>query len=141
VNPVTARIYVANRNDNTVTVIDEAQNVFLPPLVATQLLPGNVSGTVTPTFDALAAIWTPVLPQSNIYFQLDTTQGPWLAGAPNGTPISTGPDDISYQPFIAKSPALTPGTHVVYTFAAESRMATTQMGHATTGPVTRWPLP
>src|SRR5262249_5578634 len=124
VNPVTGKVYVANNNSNTITVIDEAQDVFAPPLVATDLLPGNVSDSVTPIFDSLAAIWTPVLPQSNVYYQLDTTQGPWLPGAPNGTPISTGPDDISYQPFRETSPALTPGTHVIYTFAADSRLAT-----------------
>src|SRR5262249_18569495 len=32
--------------------------------------------------------------------------------------------------------ALTPGTHVIYTFAADSRLATTQMGHTATGPIT-----
>lgn len=136
VNPVTSRIYVANQNSNNVTVIDEAPDVFVPPIVATDLLPGNVSGSLTPIFDSLAAIWTPVLSQSNVYYQLDSTQGPWLPGAPNGAPISTGPDDISYQPFTETSPALAPGNHVVYTFAADSRLATTQTGHAATGPVT-----
>lgn len=127
-NLATSKIYEGNQNDNTVTVISEEQTQPVPLTTTIAPLPGNISATSTPTFTFTAAsAFAPNAPIiENVYFQLDTLEGPWVAATP-GSGTFTG----------TVSPALLPGTHVVYAYPVDGQDATsTGQGQQLVGQVT-----
>jgi len=128
VNLATNNIYVTNLADSTVTAISEEQVETVPLTTTIAPLAGNVSTTSTPTFTFTpASTFTPTAPPvENVYFQLDTWEGPWIAATP-GAGNYTG----------TANPALLQGTHVVYAYATDGQDAdSTGMTQQLTGQVT-----
>jgi YVTN family beta-propeller protein len=114
VNLATNNIYVTNLADSTVTAISEEQVQTVPLTTTIAPLAGNVSTTSTPTFTFTAAsTFAPTAPPvENVYFQLDTWEGRWIAATP-GAGTYTG----------TANPALLQGTHVVYAYATDGQDA------------------
>jgi YVTN family beta-propeller protein len=114
VNPVTNEIYVANSSGDFVTVISEelVQAVSLTTTITP--LPGGVTGSSLPTFTFTAVTaFSPNAPAiENVYFQLDTIKGPWIAATPGGGNFTGTP-----------ASALQFGTHIVYAFASDGQDA------------------
>ena len=81
VNPVTNKIYVANYGSSNVTVIDEQQVQPIPLEADIAPLADNVTGSLTPAFTFTAeSNFAPFAPDpDNLFFQVDTWQGPWTA--------------------------------------------------------------
>ncbi len=112
VNLATNNIYVTNLADATVTVISEEQPQPIPLTTAIAPLAGNVSTTLTPTFTFTpATTFAPTAPPiRQVYFQLDTWEGAWIAGTPNGGTFAGTVVNPLYF-----------GTHVVYAFATDGQ--------------------
>jgi YVTN family beta-propeller protein len=124
-NLVTGKIYVANRGSDNLTVITEQQVQPIPlttniaPLAGDILRlslppgPGPINFSQPPlfsfSFTASASDAPPVL---NVYFQLDTLQGPWRKAT------GTWPNFIGsiFAP-------LHVGLHTVYAFAADGQFS------------------
>jgi YVTN family beta-propeller protein len=115
VNPVTNQIYVANKNSNNVTVIEEQQVQAIP--LTTTIAPianGVTSDPLQPfTFSASSTFSPNAPPVRNVFFQVDTWQGPWIAATANGATFTGTP-----------SASLPHGTHIVYAFATDGEDAT-----------------
>jgi YVTN family beta-propeller protein len=129
VNLATDRIYVTNLGDGTVTAIAEEQVQPVPLTTTIAPLAGNISTTGTPTFTFTAATsFTPAAPAvENVYFQLDTWEGPWIAATSAGGGSFTG----------TAAPALLQGTHVVYAYATDGQDAnSTGVAQEVTGQIT-----
>jgi YVTN family beta-propeller protein len=136
INLATNNIYVTNLGGGTVTVISEEQVQTMPLVTSIDPIPGNVTTTATPTFTFTATnsagpvgslvpgkvrmtakplfINTPAIPTTpgglvaQVYYQVDTWEGPWIATSP-------GCGDFSAT---VTSP-LRQGTHVVYAYATD----------------------
>ena len=113
VNPVTNRAYVVNRGSHNVTVIDEQLEQPVPLTVAITPLTHDRASSTTPTFSFSAATtFAPTAPPvMNVYYQVDTFQGRWLKATPDGATSS------------GTTPALSPGLHILYAFAADGMTA------------------
>ncbi|MDO8266202.1 MAG: YncE family protein, partial [Moraxellaceae bacterium] len=113
VNPVTNKVYVANYRSDNVTVIDEQLEQPIPLTVSITPLPQNRTLSPTPvfTFDATSTFSPIAPPPTGVYYQADTMTGPWLGAAPGAGDTYTG-----------ATPALSPGVHILYAFAADSQM-------------------
>jgi len=115
VNPATNKIYALNDGSSNVTVIDE-QLVQPVPLVAEiTALPGNVTGSLTPSFNFTAtSFFSPYAPNpDNLLFQVDTWQGPWTAAT-----------NLGYGDFSSQLAALQPGLQILYAYATDGQEAT-----------------
>jgi hypothetical protein len=113
VNPITNRTYVTNFNSGNLTVITE-QNVHAIPLTtAISPLPNNQSISPMPSFTfTTSSTYAPTAPTpQNVYFQLDTWQGPWLAASG------------SAPSFTAATPLLSFGPHIIYAYATDGQNA------------------
>jgi YVTN family beta-propeller protein len=112
INPITNQIYVANLNSGNVTVISAEQTQ--PALLTTTITPiaGGVTASTTPIFTFTSnSAFSPTAPSvENVYFQLDGTDGTWIA-ATAGTGNFTG----------TPASALQFGTHIVYAFATDGQ--------------------
>jgi YVTN family beta-propeller protein len=114
VNPVTNKIYVVNSGGNSVTALTEQQVQSIPLTTAIAPLPSNTFvNPGSPTFNFTTTnTYSPNTPLvQNVYYQLDTWQGPWLQAsgfAPN---------------FSGAAPQLLPGVHIVYAYATDSQFA------------------
>jgi YVTN family beta-propeller protein len=113
VNPVTNKIYVANQGSANVTVITEAAAQSIPLTTAIGPLPGNQTGSPTPsfTFTATSSFAPTAPPVQGVYYQVDTWQGTWQKASGSG-------------PFSGTTAALGLGTHIVYAFAVDGEEAT-----------------
>ena len=113
-NPVTQKTYVINSSGN-VTAISE-QQVQPIPLITTILPLANNTFTNpgTPVFNfTTASSYFPTAPLvQNLYYQLDTWQGPWLRATSTGQNAFSGP-----------GPALQSGIHILYAYAADGQFA------------------
>jgi YVTN family beta-propeller protein len=133
INLATNNIYVTNLGDGTVTEISEERVQPIPLVTSIDPIPGNVT-TATPTFTFTAANSfapnpvpdtvhssvrplfvskpaSPVTPSglvTNVYYQVDTWEGPWIAATP-------GSGDFS----ATVTAPLRQGTHVVYAYATD----------------------
>src|SRR5260370_538592 len=116
VNPVTNNIYVANQTTNDVTVIDEQQVQAIPLRTLITALAGNQTTSSTPSFTFNAqSTFSPIAPAiGNVFFQVDTWQGPWT------TATGTGPS------FTGTVAALQPGFHILYAYAGDGQEATSE---------------
>ena len=124
INPVTNKIYaresLIDQNFHTtygIALLTEQQVQPIPLTTAIAPLPANMFSFTT------SSAYSPIVPAvQNVYFQFDTWQGPWLkasGSAPN---------------FIGSAPALLPGIHIVYAYAADAQFGdSTQTGAAGTG--------
>jgi YVTN family beta-propeller protein len=112
-NLATSYIYPVNAQASTVSPIAEDQFQPIPFTTTIAPLPGNVSTTSTPTFTFTASsAFAPIAPPvQNVYFQLDTLEGPWIAATPGA------------GNYTATSAPLQQGTHVVYAYATDGQDA------------------
>ena len=106
VNPVTGEIYVANYSSSNVTAINEAPRGWQGYVAAPQPLTENNSDSQPEfTLNVTDGHGNPITPLG-VYWQIDTMQGSWSAAQANGG-----------NNFSANvSTALTPGSHVLYTY-------------------------
>src|SRR5216684_16023 len=113
VNPVTNKIYVANDGSNNVTVIDQQQVQAIPLTTLIMPLAGNQTTSSTPSFTFTAqSNFSPNKPApANVFFQMDTWQGVWIAAT------GTGPS------FTGTVAALQPGFHILYAYAGDGQEA------------------
>lgn len=117
VNPITNRAYVVG--DSISTVVGGAgETVNRVPLdTAITPLPSNTSpdGNPTFTFTASSGFTPTALPVRAVYYQLDSTSGPWTAASGSG-------------PFTATFSGLAQGAHTLYAFAADGQDAPIGIG-------------
>ena len=110
VNPVTGKIYVADLADEATVISGQPTQ---PTHLVTQIAPltGNIATTPAPTFTfTTSSSYAPTAPPAlGVFYQVDTLQGPWLAGS-GSEPNFTG----QTQP-------LTFGTHIVYAYALDGQ--------------------
>jgi hypothetical protein len=121
VNPVTDKVYLANANSATVTVITEASVPSVPLDVAITPLASDTATTPSPTFNLTATTsFSPCAPAvQGVHYQLDTWQGPWSGATPTGG-----------GNFSATTPALQAGLHFLYAYATDAQVAgSTNTGH------------
>jgi YVTN family beta-propeller protein len=111
VNPVTNKIYVTNAGSSNVTVITEQQVQAIPLTTVITALPGNQTPSATPSFTFTAqSNFSPTAPAiGNVFFQVDTWQGAWIAAA------GTGPS------FTGTVAPLQPGFHILYAYAGDAQ--------------------
>src|SRR5260370_3785218 len=126
VNAVTNKIYVANLQSNHVTVLTEQQVQPIPLTTAITPLPADQfvnPGTAVFHFTTSSS-YTPAAPAvQNVYYQLDTWQGPWLkatGSAPN---------------FSASVPPLPLGVHIIYAYAADGQFADSTQTDKNSSPI------
>jgi len=111
VNPVTGRIYVSSTAEFHVTTITEQQVQPIPLTTAIIPLADNQTTNPTPSFTFTANSTTITTP-TNVFFQVDTWQGPWSP--------ATG-SDPSFSGTLAQ---LRAGLHILYAFAADGKKPT-----------------
>jgi len=119
VNPVTGRIYVSSTAEFHVTTITEQQVQPIPLTTAIIPLADNQTTNPTPTFTFTANSTTITTP-TNVFFQVDTWQGPWSP--------ATG-SDPSFSGTLAQ---LRAGLHILYAFAADGQEANSNSTQAQT---------
>ena len=120
VNMITNEVYVANKDPQdpnvspkgTVTVIAETPVLASPLPTSITSLPGDTTGSATPTFTMTATSSTGS-PVRTVYYQVDSIQGAWL----EATPAAGGT-------FSGTTSALALGTHTLYAFATDGSDAT-----------------
>ena len=113
VNPVTNQVEVANTGSGSITVITEVQAQPVPLVASISPLAGGlVSGTFTPVFNFTAASsFSPnAPPPTNLYYQLDTWQGAWIAATNGGSGA-----------FSAETASLPQGLHILYAYATDGQ--------------------
>jgi YVTN family beta-propeller protein len=124
-NPVTHKIHVANQGSNSVTAITPAPantNAMQTTIDVTRTSPRG--GEVPVAFTANTSLMGTPDSSRQVYYQLDTLQGPWQ--------LATG-SAPSYTASL-QNPAL--GAHVVYAFAVDgSHVDAAQVGSPVIGPV------
>ena len=115
VNPVTNQIYVTNYSSGNVTVLTEEQVQAIPLTTTIAAIPGGVTANPTPAFTFTpATAFSPNAPAiENVYFQLDSWEGSWIAATPSGGGNFTG----------TPPSALPLGTHIVYAYATDGQDA------------------
>ena len=114
VNPVTGNIYVANAGSASVTVITEQPVQPVPLSTVITPLPGNQVGGTTPGYQFNAqSSFSPTAPApQNVFYQVDTWQGPWTQATNLGSAFS------------ATLSPLAPGYHILYAYADDGQDAT-----------------
>ncbi|MFN8595296.1 MAG: YncE family protein, partial [Anaerolineae bacterium] len=114
VNPVTNKVYVTNENSNTVTIITPQAAWPAPLGVNITPLPGDTSATARPTFTLTAVdqyMPNPTRVQQ-VYYQVDTWQGQWLAAtAANNKQWTVTPGSLPN------------GLHILYAYATDGQDA------------------
>ncbi len=126
VNPATNTIYVANDLSNNVTVLTEQQVQTIPLTTTITALPGNLTVSSTPsfTFSAQSTFSPNPTTPANVFFQVDSWQGPWITAAGSGSSYS------------GTTPALQPGFHILYAYADDGQEASPeQSGSPLTGDI------
>jgi len=126
VNPTTNRGYVTSGTSSAVVVISEADLEDAKMDTSIEVIhdsrdlsyvPAFVTANRQPsfTFNADNSGFMPITPPiTNLYFQVDTRQGPWTAASGSGQ---------SFSGTIAS--ALPPGEHILYAFAQDDTPETT----------------
>ncbi len=119
VNPISNQVFIEGNDStlgNSVTVLSEQKRQSIPLKVAISPLPGNTIALPAPasfTFTTSSS-YSPIAPlPQNVYYQMDTWQGPWLratGSAPN---------------FTATLASLTPGVHTIFAYATDAEDGTT----------------
>lgn len=114
VNPVTQTAYVTDRGINSLISVREQQVQALPLTTSITPIPGNQVANLNPTFTFM----TSGAPASNVYYQVDTLEGPWMGpvGGSGGT-FTTDPLKLVSQ-----------GTHIIYFFATDGEGPTAGAG-------------
>jgi len=117
VNPMTNAIYVSNYGDppvfgNTMTAIWKENLQPVPLRVNIVPLAENQTTSLAPTFafTAQSGFSPTTPPPQNIFFQVDTAQGPWTRASINGS---------SFSGTVASS--LQPGPHILYAYADDGQ--------------------
>ncbi|MGB6429427.1 MAG: Ig-like domain repeat protein [Candidatus Acidiferrales bacterium] len=113
VNPITNTVFVSNTTSGNVSVFPEAGAQAVPLTTTIAPLAGN-QFIGAPTFNfTTASTFAPNAPAvADVYFQVDTWQGPWLAATGGGNSFSGGTGAIGV------------GAHILYAFAADAQAAT-----------------
>jgi YVTN family beta-propeller protein len=127
-NPVTNQLY-ASDNGSGLLVLTEQQTVASPLNTTVTPLPGNVTSNPSPTFDFTAtSTFAPIAPPvQKVYYQLDTTTGPWTP-ATGTAPNFTG--RLSNIPL---------GNHILYFYATDGSDSTELgLGETNTGAVSAY---
>ncbi|WP_256761784.1 X2-like carbohydrate binding domain-containing protein [Cohnella sp. WQ 127256] len=111
VNPLTNKIYVTNRDSHNVTVIDDARRTTNPLEVEVMPLPNNKAyGTdATFTFQVSNGYSPYASVVQSVYFQFDTTQGPWVQANPSGSDWTATVSSLTY------------GQHELFVLALEAQ--------------------
>ena len=114
VNPVTNKIYIANSGSANVTAITPVRAQPSPITTNITPLPGHATVLPRPSFSLSASsTFSPTTPLiRHIYYQVDTSTGPWLKASPAGASGN------------GQTPALLPGTHLLFAFAVDGQEAT-----------------
>lgn len=114
INRVTNKVYVCNLNTDQVTVITPARQEVIPLTTEITPLAGDVTVLPRPTFsfDASSTFDPITPPVRHIYYQVDTWTGPWLTASLAGAAGS------------GQTPALLPGTHLLFALAVDGQEAT-----------------
>jgi YVTN family beta-propeller protein len=123
VNMITNEVYVANKDSQDVTVIAETPVPPSPLTTSISPLPGDTTSSTTPTF-AMTATSSTGSSVRNIYYQVDSVQGVWLAAVPAGASGS------------GTTPLLAPGNHVIHAFAADGSDASSINTGSQSSPLT-----
>jgi YVTN family beta-propeller protein len=114
VNPVTSKVYIANQGSDDVTVISEDNVQSIPLTTSIVPIPAGETTGAMPTFTfTVSSTFLPTAPAvENVYFQLDTLGGPWIAAtAGQGNFVGTVPLTLAL------------GTHIVYAYATDGQDA------------------
>ncbi|MFY9910337.1 MAG: chitobiase/beta-hexosaminidase C-terminal domain-containing protein [Candidatus Sulfotelmatobacter sp.] len=133
INPVTNQVFVPNMNSYSVTIITPNAPQNIPFSVQMQGVTDSltISGLAifstynnSPSFTATAnSNYAPTAPApSALYYQLDTTQGPWQPA------VSTGPGGYSFS--LATVPQ---GVHIVYAYSVYGDEGTAESSGYSTG--------
>ena len=128
-NPTTGRVYVASGTSNSVVVISEADLEDANLNTSIQVMPDSRNLNTVPalvttnrqpgfTFTA-SSTFSPPPPITNLYYQVDTRQGTWVAAT---GPTANG-SSATFTTTIG-SP-LAPGEHILYVFAQDDTPETT----------------
>jgi YVTN family beta-propeller protein len=116
INPISNAIFIPNSGSGDVTVFPEQRTQTVPLTTTIAPLPGNqYVGTVPPpTFNfTTASTFAPGTPAvQDVFLQVDTWQGPWVAAPVTGNAASGAPLSISS------------GSHILYAYAADAQSAT-----------------
>ena len=123
VNPRTNRIYFTNNGPN-VTVVSPVLSFGIPLNTnATPSFPANTATDSRPRFTLTAtSTYSPFAPPPrNIYFQFDTTNGPWTKALNTGGTATTLTATAMPTGFFS---GLQNGVHIIYFFATDGSDAT-----------------
>jgi YVTN family beta-propeller protein len=119
VSSVTNRVYVGNQFSDNVTVITPAPSSAIPLNTTTVAQNGNTTTFSNPTFRMTAtSTYSPnAPPQQNIYYQMDTTNGPWskatfLSSTSTTLTATAAPTGVSL------------GVHIIYFFSTDGSDST-----------------
>ena len=113
VNPVTNKVYVPDQTTFDVTVLTEQQVQTIPITTAIQPLTGNQTASLAPTFSLSATNTLSGAQVDNVFYQIDTWQGPWTAATSQGGGT-----------FSAPAATLQPGFHTLYAYATDGEEGT-----------------
>jgi hypothetical protein len=118
VNPVTNTVYASDVNN--VIAVAEQQVSAIPLTTVITPLPNNVTANPAQAFTfTTSSSYGPTVPAvQNVYYQVDTWQGPWLEAS------GTAPT------FTGQMPMLQTGAHILFAYAADA-----QFGDGQSGPV------
>ncbi len=135
VNPITNKTYIASDGYyywyGYVTVLTEQQVQAIPLVTTISALPGGVTSETNPSFNfTVSDSFSPFAPAvENVYYQLDSWQGPWLSAT------GTAPN------FSAQLSPLAQGSHILYAWASDGTDAS-ELASAQTaiGAITAYPF-
>ncbi|MEP6947612.1 MAG: carboxypeptidase regulatory-like domain-containing protein [Acidobacteriota bacterium] len=125
-NPIAAAVdlftnktYVGNNASGSVTAITPVATNVVPLNTVITPLPGNTTSNLSPTFTLTAtSTYSPTAPPPrNIYFQLDTANGPWTRASNTSSTANTVTAN-------APSGVLQNGVHIIYFYASNGMDAT-----------------
>lgn len=121
VNPLTGKVYVANQGSSNLTVLTEQQAHESPLQASVFPLAGNLSASLAPRieFRATSALLPNLASPSNLLYQVDTWQGPWLAAA-----------SLGGARFSGATPGLLPGFHVLCAYTGDGQSASSAAVHS-----------
>jgi YVTN family beta-propeller protein len=115
VNPDTNTVYVPNSGSGDVTIFAEQNTQSVPLTTAIAPLPGNsfIGSIPPPTFNfTTTSAFAPNAPAAqDVFIQVDTWQGPWVAAPLTGNSASGQPASV------------TSGTHILYAYSGDPQAA------------------
>jgi YVTN family beta-propeller protein len=127
INPLSDVAYVTDGNLGGVAALTDRPVQKVSINTAIGALPGNQSSSPTPSFNLTpTSSFGPITPPVNeVYYQVDTWQGPWSAASPAATGTYTA----------TLATGLSVGTHIIYAYATDGQDATSTQTTPQSNPV------